>query len=73
MVQNDICHFNGLYNIIIVINYRNKKSLINMRLEIIFYNIGETNLANDSLNLTDSGLLAYDSLVSCFDFVISCS
>lgn len=73
MVQNDICHFNGLHNIIIVINYRNKKSLINMRLEIIFYNIGETNLANDSLNLTDSGLLAYDSLVSCFDFVISCS
>lgn len=37
------------------------------------YKVGDTNFANDSLNLTDSGLLAYDSLVSCFDFVISCS
>ncbi|CAC8754408.1 Uncharacterised protein [Staphylococcus aureus] len=58
MVQNDICHFNISHNIIIVINYRNKKSLIKMRLEIILYKIGETNLANDSLNLTDNGLLA---------------
>lgn len=73
MVQIDICHFIGLHNIVIVINCRNKKSLIKMRLEIILYKIGETNLANDSLNLTDNGLLAYDSSVSCFDFVISCS
>ncbi|SBB00185.1 Uncharacterised protein [Staphylococcus aureus] len=58
MVQNDICHFNSSHNIIIVINYRNKKSLIKMRLEIILYKIGETTLANDSLNLTDNGLLA---------------
>ncbi|SUK72372.1 Uncharacterised protein [Staphylococcus aureus] len=58
MVQNDICHFVGLHNIIIVINNSNKKSLIKMRLEIILYKIGETNLANDSLNLTDNGLLA---------------
>lgn len=58
MVQNDICDFNSSHNIIIVINYRNKKSLIKMRLEIILYKIGETNLANDSLNLTDNGLLA---------------
>ncbi|CAC8522858.1 Uncharacterised protein [Staphylococcus aureus] len=58
MVQNDICHFNGLHNIIIVFNYKNKKSLIKMRLESILYKIGETNLANDSLNLTVNGLLA---------------
>ncbi len=58
MVQNDICHSDDLHNIIIVINYRNKKSLIKMRLEIILHKIGETNLANDSLNLTDKGLLA---------------
>ncbi|SUK44653.1 Uncharacterised protein [Staphylococcus aureus] len=58
MVQNDICHFIGLHNIVIVINCGNKKSLIKMRLEIILYKIGETNLANDSLNLTDNGLLA---------------
>ncbi|GBZ02549.1 hypothetical protein M6K109_0529 [Staphylococcus aureus] len=58
MVQNDICHFVDLHNIIIVINCRNKKSLIKMRLESILYKIGETNLANDSLNLTDNGLLA---------------
>ena len=56
LVQNDICHFNSSHNII-VINYR-IKSLIKMRLEIILYKIGETNLANDSLNLTDNGLLA---------------
>ncbi|PZI41842.1 hypothetical protein C7Q87_07265 [Staphylococcus aureus] len=52
---------------------QNKKSLYNRDSLQINYKIGETNLANYSLNLTDSGLLAYDSLVSCFDFVISCS
>lgn len=65
----------GSHNIFIVILIlgKIKKSLYNRDSLQINYKIGETNLANDSLNLTDSGLLAYDSLVSCFDFVISCS
>ena len=48
----------GLHNTIIVINCRNKKSLYNRDSLQINYKIGETNLANDSLNLTDNGLLA---------------
>ncbi len=56
-----------LHNIFIVILIlANKKSLYNRDSLQINYKIGETNFANDSLNLTDSGLLAYDSLAQLF-------